>query len=373
MKKYTTILAIALAASMFSCGGNGQKGDGNDTTAVDSAFLKYDKVRDLALIYQGGAHRIDWTEDQFEPYVTHKFADGTEDWIFDGYLFLEFKDGRGAQLSPGYDSINATRQVWEWYLDRIFEKGKSLDALNKVIGKKKEQIGDPGFRHKVALTAIVPLAKQTDWGELDGKKLDFNNVEDQKTALRWFIDQLCDRFEKSNYDNLDFYAIYWIDEDMVHTNDFPKQIKDYIHEKGLDFIWIPYFNAPGADRWQELGFDAAYQQPNHFFNDDIPDSRLTEAVKFAKAHNMGMEFECDEHALSQDSVLPRQYRMKAYIDAYERDSVFAKAPIAYYTGSHMLLDMVQNPSPENQAIMDRLSRHIINRRNNATGNLEKKD
>lgn len=355
---------MALAASAFtSCGGNGAKNTNQaDTTEVaDSAFAEIGKVRDLALIYQGGAHRIDWKEKQIEPYVTHKFADGTEDWLFDGYLFLEFKDGRGAQLSPGYDTINATKEVWEWYLDRLFEQDKSLDALNKVITKKKALLGDPGFKHKIVLTAVVPLNGQTDWGELDGKQLDFNNTDDQKQAMRWFIDQLTDRFAAAGYDNLDLYGIYWIDEDMVHTNDFPREIKDYIHDKGLEFVWIPYFKAPGSERWKDLGFDIAYQQPNHFFDTAIPDSRLDEAIDIALAYNMGVEFETDERALSQD---PDSYRdrMVAYIEAFENRGVFEKAPIAYYTGNHLFTDMVDNPSAENQEIMDRLARHITDRR-----------
>lgn len=362
MNKLKIIFAVLVAAlSIVSYGAPDAKGNSNDAIKTDSCFATDTKVRDLALIYQGGAHRIDWTEEQFEPYVTHKFADGTEDWIFDGYLFLEFKDGRGAQLSPGYDSINATRTIWEWYLDRIFEPGKSLDALNKVIGKKKEAIGDPGFKHKIALTAIVPLSGQTDWGELDGKTLDFNNTDDQIAAMKWFIDQLTDRFNAGGYDNLDLYGIYWIDEDMVHTNDFPKRITDYIHSKGLDFLWIPYFKAPGTERWKELGFDIAYQQPNHFFHPELPDSRLDDAVNIALANNMGMEFECDERALSQ-AENSFHNRMDAYITAYERLGVFDRSPLAYYTGNHMFLDMVENASPENQTIMDRLSRHIIDRR-----------
>ena len=362
MNKSTIICAILLAAaSLVSYAATGSKPNAHNTTTVDSSFASDAKVRDLALIYQGGAHRIDWTEEQFEPYVTHKFADGTEDWTFDGYLFLEFKDGRGAQLSPGYDSINATRTVWEWYLDRIFEPNKSLDALNKVIGKKKKEIGDPGFKHKVALTAIVPLSGQTDWGKLKGKALDFNKTKDQIAAMKWFIDQLTERFKAGNYENLDLYGIYWIDEDMVHTNDFPQKINKYIHSKGLDFLWIPYFKAPGTERWKKLGFDIAYQQPNHFFHPEIPDSRLDDAVNIALANNMGMEFECDERALSQ-AENSFNSRMDAYITAYERLGVFDKSPLAYYTGNHLFLDMLKNPSPENQAIMDRLARHIINRR-----------
>lgn len=364
MKKITGILS-ALALSAMSLAAHAQNSTADNTTQQqpsDKSFAVCE-VRDLALIYQGGAHRIDWTKEQFEPYVTHKFADGTEDWLFDSYLFLEFKDGRGAQLSPGYDSINAKRSDWEWYLDRIFEKGKSLDALDKAIGEKKKVLGDPGFKHKVALTAIVPLHNQKDWGELNGKALDFSNQEDQKAALQWFIDQLTDRFAAGKYENLDLYGIYWIDEDMVHTNDFPRQIKDYIHGKGLKFLWIPYFNAPGTERWQELGFDMAYQQPNHFFHAEIPDTRLDDAVDRALANGMGMEFECDIRALSQ-APERWQHRMAAYIDAYERRGVFDKSAIAYYTDNHLFLDMVQNPSPENQAIMDRLARHIVNRRSN---------
>ena len=37
---------------------------------------KTSKIRDLALIYQGGVQRIDWTPDQFVPYVTHQFEIG---------------------------------------------------------------------------------------------------------------------------------------------------------------------------------------------------------------------------------------------------------------------------------------------------------
>ena len=62
---------------------------------------KVSDVRDLALIYQGGSHRIDWTLEQFVPYVTHTFADGHKDWLFDGFLFLEFNDGNGYAYASG--------------------------------------------------------------------------------------------------------------------------------------------------------------------------------------------------------------------------------------------------------------------------------
>ena len=35
--------------------------------SIDKGY-RQNKIKDLALIYQGGVHRIDWTSDQFLPY-----------------------------------------------------------------------------------------------------------------------------------------------------------------------------------------------------------------------------------------------------------------------------------------------------------------
>ena len=62
-------------------------------TGVNTAVAyQTDTVSDMALIYQGGTHRPDWTEDELRPYVVHTFADGHTDWFFDSFLFFEFTD-----------------------------------------------------------------------------------------------------------------------------------------------------------------------------------------------------------------------------------------------------------------------------------------
>ena len=51
-------------------------------------------IRDMVLIYDGGAHRtIRWDKEHFTPYVSVKNENGTTDWLFDGFLFLEIHDG----------------------------------------------------------------------------------------------------------------------------------------------------------------------------------------------------------------------------------------------------------------------------------------
>lgn len=318
------------------------------------------EISDLALIYQGGKMRIDWTPDQIAPWVTHKFADGREEWLFDGFLFLEFRDGMGYTYSPGYDKKNATRKQWEWYLDRLFEPGKSLSALDSVISEKKQQLGDPGFRHKIVLTCFVPMPGQKDWGEIDGKALDFDNLADKKAAAKWFLDQLQSRFENAGYKNLDLWGIYWIDEDMVNTGDFPKEISDYVHAMNLKFVWIPYFRAEGHQRWKQLGFDIVYHQPNYMFNSSIPLSRLDEAIDIALKYNMAMEFEADSFTMKDDATSHRR-RWTDYVEAFSRRGVFDNSPVAYYLESHILLDIVNNPTPANRAMADSLAAYIVAR------------
>lgn len=373
MKRILFICGIALAAlTLTSCGGeepdSGDNKGNEDNTEQEDVLANYKKidckVRDLALIYQGGAHRIDWTEDELAPYVTHRFFGGNEEWLFDGFLFLEFTTqpgSEGRQFTDGSGQDNARREDWEWYLDRLFEKGKSLDALNKLIGKKKQAIGDPGFKHKIALTCMVPIFGQTDWGKLDGVNMRFSVDDVDRTKVcKWFIDELTGRFAAGNYENLELYGIYMICENSYHIENLSRNISSYLKTKGLDYLWIPYYQAREAI-WKSYGFTTAYLQPNHFFTPSIPDSRLDDTIEFIRENNMAIEFECDERALSDANPSYRD-RMIAYIDYFEKGGIWYDTPIAYYTGNHLLLDFAQQPTIQNTTLFDRLCRYIVNRR-----------
>lgn len=321
-------------------------------------------IRDLALIYQGGQHRIDWTEEQFVPYVTHTFADGTKDWLFDGFLFLEITDGKGGTFSYGYTKKYTKKKDWKWLLGRIFEKGKGLDALDKCIESQKKEIGNPPFKHKIVLSLVIPLPNQKDWGCLNGRKMDFRFQTDKIRAVKWYIDELTARFNAAGYKNLELEGFYWLDEDMATCKDLPKYISSYIHDMDKKFMWIPYWNALGYHHWKKLGFDIIYQQPNHFFSRNIPDVRLDNACVRAQDYGMGMEFECDSRALSAGGEKSLYSRMEAYINAFERHDVYKNSAIAYYLGSYALLDFYKSESEKDKALVDRFARLIVNRRKN---------
>lgn len=329
--------------------------------AAAQSYQTADDVQDLALIYQGGSHRLDWTVDEFRPYVVHEFADGTKDWLFDGFLFLEFKNGSGRHYTVGYEKLNARKGEWAWLLDRIFEEGKSLSALDACITEEIAELGKPGFKHQIVLGLPEAILDQKDWGELDGRVLDFSKEEDQLAATRWYIDELMKRFKAAKYKNLELSGFYWVAETNSHCGELTVPISEYIHSLGKLFYWIPYWQSKGAGEWKALGFDVAYQQPNHFFNHSIPDSRLDDACAFAREHGMAMEFEFDEKATA-DRENSSYARMKAYIDHFEKNDVFNSSALAYYCGNRGVLTLHESKNPADHALMDRLARLIQMRR-----------
>ena len=329
--------------------------------AATQSYQTADDVQDLALIYQGGSHRMDWTVDEFRPYVVHEFTDGTKDWLFDGFLFLEFKNGSGRHYTVGYEKLNARKGEWAWLLDRIFEEGKSLSALDACITEQIAELGKPGFKHQIVLGLPEAILDQKDWGELDGRTLDFSKEEDQLAATRWYIDELMKRFKAAKYKNLELSGFYWVAETNNYCGQLTVPISEYIHSLGKLFYWIPYWQSKGAEDWKALGFDVAYQQPNHFFNHSIPDSRLDDACAFAREHGMAMEFEFDEKATA-DRENSSHARMKAYIDHFEKNDVFNSSALAYYCGNRGVLTLHESKNPTDHALMDRLARLIQMRR-----------
>jgi hypothetical protein len=318
-------------------------------------------IADLVLIYQGGEHRpYKWTKEQFEPYVIHKDQKGKENWLFDGFLFLEFKDGKGYNYAPGYDKQSARKPEWEWLMDKQFEKNKAFSALDQCVEEAKQKIGDPFFRHKLISGIPAPIKAQKDWGNL-GHDLDFSNTEDRINACKWYIDRFLERFKNENYKNLDLSGFYWVPENDADYSDILIPIGDYIRSKKLKFYWIPYWKAVGFDNWKTDKFDFAYIQQNHFFKKTISDERLDAVCAFAKGTNMGVELEFDRSALA-DANDSNYDRLVSYIDAFEKHDVFKEASVAYYQGGTAILDFYKSENPLDKKLMDRLAGIIIKRK-----------
>jgi len=103
---------------------------------------------------------------------------------------------------------------------------------------------------------------------------------------------------------------------------------------------------------------SAWQQPNHFFHPELPDSRLQEACDFARQHGMGMELELDERLISRPKTFAPRF------DAYLKPSrpTASKPPARLpITKAAAPAAPVQIRQPEVRRHYDRMAEWVLDR------------
>jgi len=324
-------------------------------------------ISDLVLIYQGGTHRPAWTPSAFEPYVSWTNAAGKEEWLFDGFLFIEYMDNRGHEYAKGYGHQAGRKEDWVWLLGRNFETNCAIQALEQVIGDASKRNPAPPRRRQVILTLPEPIPGQTNWGEIGGRSLDFRRAEDRISACAWHIQAALDRWKEIAAPHLELAGFYWVAEHSAGSAEILPQIACLIHSHGKRFFWIPYWTAPGAAAWRAAGFDFVYQQPNHFFDPKAPDSRLDQACEFARTNGLGLEVEFDAKAMRSPDVF--RPRLRAYLRAYERYGAARTASLAWYEGGGSLLSFCRSADPEVRQMYEDIASWVAARQALASGPL----
>ena len=318
-------------------------------------------IADLALIYQGGLQRPAWTEQRFAPYVTYRDPRSSkEEWLFDGFLFLEFADGRGHTYEPGRDLIPARQTDWLWLLDRNFGPEDGLTQLERACHDAARRIGKPVRRRQVLLTIPTPIPGQTNWGHSNGRKLDFGIQADRLAACDWFLETALARWKALAPQQLDLAGFYWLHESAPRSTEFLQAVAKLVHARNKNFFWIPYWQPiPPGHNWREYGFDAAWQQPNHFFHPELPDSRLRQACDFARQRGMGLEMEFDSRLLSRADVFAP--RLEAYLDVFTTNGVADASSIAWYEGGGTFFELADSSLAETRQRYERLAGFILRR------------
>lgn len=319
--------------------------------------IKGGAIQDLMLLYQGGTHRLDYTEEELKPYV-YRVKSQKHEWLFDGFLFIEFKDNRGYEYANGYGNKPANKAQWTWLTARNFEEGKGVTALNNLLQNLSKNGEVPKRMRSVVLTLPDPIIGNKTWGDVNGRNLDFDNIEDRIDACKWYVDYVIQKWKEQKYDQLYFKGFYWVAETQKDSWDILPEISKYIKSKGYEFYWVPYMYAEGAEKWKESGFDHAYQQPNYFFKLEHPYSLLTKAIDMGNTYNMGLEIEFDSN-VSNPEFAKRYYD---YINAFEEGDVWRKKPVAYYEGGGAWLEMSKGSSTLRK-MYDDLSDIVVRRQN----------
>ncbi len=364
-----TTLAIAFGIALAA-----------DAVTVTDKYAVDTEVCDPVLIYTGGlAKRATWNRQNLTPYITHLYADGTRDWFYDTFIFNEtIRSCARGNVVLGNSSggqIASLKEDWVWWLDHVFGRGHDLHVLDRVISEQKQTLGEPRLRHKVIIGTCAPCKDGSNggavwadinWGEIDGVKMDFSKRADRLKAACWMVDQIKERFEAQNYENIDLAGIYWIEESLFSNADIIADVNDHIRSIGLRSYWIPYWDnndeyaLNGMDRYH---FDMVWRQPNYFFYERDgktlpPKSQLIECIESSKRFGLGLELEFETSGTSNglNNVAPKLHqRLIDYIDEFERLGVWDDSGVAHYGGSKGYIDMLNSGDAVNQATMDRLA------------------
>ena len=317
-------------------------------------------IVDLVLIYGGSAHRdAVWNKKRFVPYVTYTDRTNKEHWLFDGFLLLDFIDGKGKIFATGYNGFPATKREWKLLADYFFKSGQSVDALNTCIAEKIQVLGAPPQKRKIIIALPEPIVAGTRshypntpvdyWGVVDDRRLDFTNQSDRIAACKWYIDYVTAKFDEGKFDNLELDGFYWIAEESRHTHTILRAVGDYLDTAGYSFNWIPYWKEkPDYLNWKALGFHTAYLQPNYFFNDQVPYSRLEEACKIAQEHDLDLELEFDMRVFVNKGN--RGSRLYDYMNAFRESGVLQNKRIAYYQDCDAIYQLYRAPGEKEKEI-----------------------
>ncbi len=248
------------------------------------------------------------------PYVGYVDANGNvSDYFFDSYLFLPC-NSIGPSGAPMHASSEKPTVASDWiaYVDDTFAEGYNVDALEEAFGTVKTSLNDDSDKKAgVFFSILYPTKTSVSFGNLGGRNLNFSIHEDRKYAIKWLIDEQIERFAENNYENLDLVGFYWLEEYLMNCEFTDEDIElfnyasDYLHSKGLKFIWIPWYKAFGTERTDELGIDVACMQPNMYFMSTADYNRVKSSIQFSQAHGLCMEMEIDVGALYNEEYFNR--------------------------------------------------------------------
>lgn len=278
-------------------------------------------------------------------------------WGFDAFLFLTlYHEGQETSY------MKSNKALWEKWLDRYFSPGRDIDALNSAI----EAVGEPPpGKRKVIVTIPWMSNEVTDFGDVDNDGISENlSVKaDRGKVAQWYIDLVKKKFAEHNYKNVELWGFYWMREDLVMDRENARQITDIIHRNGYKVMWIPYYYAPGWDRWKELGMDLALMQSSYPFRSWIDRgvvrrNRLRAAADAMRSAGLGFEVE------GRGLETPEERWMFREILAYgspDREGYQAGVQ-AYFLGFDVVERLARSNDPEEQALYTLLMDYLNNRK-----------
>ncbi len=306
------------------------------------------------LVYSGGraAQRPEYSVTQFLRTITHVDTLGRPQYrVFTGVILLELSAPSGRMLAAWLDGVPANGQDWSAYLDSLFRAGGVLNRLDSAVALARETLGAPPAPFGIAI--MIPYPKPSS-GRLEfaGRVYRLRNMSGRAAAVQAYARDVERRFGIAQFANLRLDGLYWFREDAPPGDaELIRRTAVAVHAAGLRLLWIPYYLAENWDHWRELGFDAAWLQPNYFFDPAIPVSRIDSAAAYAERSGMGLEVEFDGRVSSNPVFADR---LDPYLGALGRYPGLRARGVAVYEGGGGLVHLAWSRVARDRALYDTL-------------------
>ncbi len=304
-----------------------------------------------------------WPAEHLRPYVAwlDKRTGRPRDWFFDGWLFLMYG---GAPSKHTYITGPTDQRDWLYFLDLLWRPGRCLDALNRCIGQVGDALGDRGKVFPVIIMIPYPSAKARNFGDVDGdgRREDLAKPADRLKTVRWFVDETLRRWRARKFARLRLWGFYWMAEHVPPADErFVQQACALVHARGYRMLWIPWYRAPGHEKWSALGFDCAVMQPNFAFLQPargarLPnEDRLTDAANRARRLGMGVEMELNGRVARR---WESRWNLTQYLNhgADALDGYLRGAVRAWYQGEGSIRELYESDNPACRRLYDDLYR-----------------
>lgn len=338
-------------------------------------------INDIGLIYNHVNQK--WDPEHLIPYIAYVNKEGKiEDRFFDTLLYLGLRTPGTIQETKTFDTNTqnpAGLKEWKWYLNRTFEEGGDLDALNEASRLVEKELED-GYREKFFIMIPYPSTHLDFFGNLDNRDISFNpdivsekeSLNNRIKAVEWYIDEVMHQLSLKDYEFLEFAGFYWVAENIESSIPYEEEliqsVSKKVDEKDSLFFWIPYFKASGYNKWKEYGFDFAIMQPNFYFNKYSKETRLEETSLLARKYGMGVEIEFDERMLiDADDSEEKIHKFLEYLRLGEKYAFNKDVMRAYYQGGKTMYKMAKSDNLKYRNLYDQLF-NFINHNNRKFGN-----
>ena len=369
---------------------------------------------DISLVTLGrhSANPPAWSKQRFASHVTYTDELSVPHWLFDAFLCIDTYDSkRSRSYCITSSSLSANKASWEDLLEDWLGNDGALRKLDSAVSDAAATLGVPPKPRYIVMGLPDPImfenfadksSSTTYWGDIEGRPVDFSDVEDQKAAYKWYMDRCRERFNALGFNYLELAGFYVLSEELhlpasyydalgvyyFSNETWNAQYKrweqlvpyaaEYAHSHNEGLWWIPYLYAPGHTVWNYLGFDRAFMQPNRYWDHDEIEHPLSSTISTLQSHNMGIELEFEYSAVASVMADGRgapdgngnlvfysadvpmlQDRVREYMDAYKQSGLYGVLPFAVYSGTDAMHQLASSADESDRQLYHDICHFII--------------